>query len=80
VLLLQALLRLDPELAVLPDMTANTPLHWACETGNSQLVAQLLPLKPGLNMQNLNQNEYSAGGLVLAMIWRACNQSGRGGN
>jgi ankyrin repeat protein len=64
-LLLQALLRLDPELAVLPDMTANTPLHWACETGNAQLVAQLLPLKPELNMQNLNQNEYSAGGLLL---------------
>jgi ankyrin repeat protein len=63
-LLLQALLRLDPELAVLPDMTANTPLHWACETGNSQLVQQLLPLKPELNMQNLNQNEYSAGGRV----------------
>jgi hypothetical protein len=61
-LLLQALLRIDTELAILPDMTANTPLHWACETGNVQLVQQLLALKPGINMQNLNQNEYSAGG------------------
>eukprot|EP00882_Tetradesmus_deserticola_P007866 GHRQ01008280.1.p1 GENE.GHRQ01008280.1~~GHRQ01008280.1.p1 ORF type:complete len:485 (+),score=219.30 GHRQ01008280.1:147-1457(+) len=59
--MVQALLRIDPALGILPDMTANTPLHWACETGNIQLVQQLLPLKPELNMQNLNQNEYSAG-------------------
>lgn len=62
----QALLRIDPELAVLPDMTANTPLHWACETGNTALVQQLLAMKPEINMPNLNQNEYSAGNWVVA--------------
>jgi ankyrin repeat protein len=57
----QLLLGLDPELAVLPDMTANTPLHWACESGNAPLVQQLLQYKPQLDMQNLNMCEYSTG-------------------
>jgi ankyrin repeat protein len=57
----QLLLGLDPELAVLPDMTANTPLHWACESGNAALVQQLLQYKPQLDMQNLNMCEYSTG-------------------
>jgi ankyrin repeat protein len=38
----QLLLQTDPELAVLPDMTANTPLHWACQAGNTALVQQIL--------------------------------------
>jgi ankyrin repeat protein len=67
------LLRIDPELAILPDMTANTPLHWACETGNSQLVQQLLAMKPEVNMQNLNQNEYSAGGPGMLTSSRSLN-------
>lgn len=61
----QLLLEKDPELAVLPDMTANTPLHWACETGNMALVQQLLPLKPQLDMQNLNMCDYSTGQWVV---------------
>jgi ankyrin repeat protein len=56
---------LDPELAVLPDMTANTPLHWAAETGNTALVQQLLKSKPQLDMQNLNMCEYSTGQWVV---------------
>lgn len=46
---------------MLPDMTANTPLHWAAETGNAGLVQQLLQFKPQLDMQNLNMCEYSTG-------------------
>ena len=64
-LLPQLLLSVDPELAVLPDMTANTPLHWACETGNRPLVQQLLQAKPQLDMQNLNMCEYSTGKWVV---------------
>ena len=61
----QLLLGCDPELAVLPDMTANTPLHWACETANLPLVQQLLQHKPQLDMQNLNMCEYSTGNWVV---------------
>lgn len=55
----QLLLQLDPELAVLPDMSANTPLHHAADTGNTVLVTFLLQhCKPEINMQNLNMSEY----------------------
>lgn len=61
----QLLLGRDPELAILPDMTANTPLHHAAETGNTALVAQLLGHKPQLDMQNLNMCDYSTGQWVV---------------
>eukprot|EP00775_Hariotina_reticulata_P005218 gene5218-5455_t len=61
----QLLLQTDPELAVLPDMTANTPLHWACQTGNTPLVQQILQGQPEINMQNLNMCEYSTGNWSL---------------
>lgn len=64
-LLTQLLLSTDPELAILPDMTANTPLHWACQTGNTALVTQLLQHKPQLDMQNLNMCDYSTGQWVV---------------
>eukprot|EP00878_Enallax_costatus_P016912 GHUV01017754.1.p1 GENE.GHUV01017754.1~~GHUV01017754.1.p1 ORF type:complete len:411 (+),score=140.65 GHUV01017754.1:1100-2332(+) len=57
----QLLLSVDPELASLPDMTANTPLHCACEAGNSTLVQQLLQTDTDINMQNVNMCEYSTG-------------------
>lgn len=46
-------------------MTANTPLHWACEAANAPLVQQLLQYKPQLDMQNLNMCEYSTGQWVV---------------
>eukprot|EP00879_Flechtneria_rotunda_P009718 GHRR01010167.1.p1 GENE.GHRR01010167.1~~GHRR01010167.1.p1 ORF type:complete len:315 (+),score=124.70 GHRR01010167.1:826-1770(+) len=61
----QMLLRLDPELAILPDMSATTPLHLACEQGNKTLAQYLLQTKTDINMQNMNMCAYSTGNWVV---------------
>jgi ankyrin repeat protein len=59
--MLQVLLKADPELAILPDMTGSTPLHLAAASGDPDLVRRILQFKPGVNERNLNLNEYSHG-------------------
>ena len=58
---LQVLLKVDPEMAVLPDMTGNTPLHLAAASGDPALVKRILEFKPGLDERNLNLTDYTQG-------------------
>lgn len=55
------LLQVDPELAVLPDMSGTMPLHLAAQVGSADLVKLLLAYKPGLEERTLNLNDYSRG-------------------
>jgi ankyrin repeat protein len=57
----QMLLQVDPELAVLPDMSGTMPLHLAAQVGSADLVKLLLAYKPGLEERTLNLNDYSRG-------------------
>ena len=49
------LLTHDPQCLELPDAAHDTPLICAVMTGNIEIIAYLLSLKPNLNCQNINQ-------------------------